>query len=106
MLLSIIKSEELQKVLLPTYKRQLMLIHQNGTNYVQSDIGIKRHHHPILMLEETAQGRITQMVVCKDAQDTLQLNTFSNEKGKWFRPIKTGRLFLEKYVIPDKINIA
>ncbi len=97
--LAIIKSEELQKVLLPTYNRRLMLIHQNKSVDAHSNIKIKKHHHPISIIEEKAQGRINQVVVCKDSHDTFQLNTYSSEKDNWFRPINTDRLFLEKYVL-------
>ncbi len=86
-------------MMLPTYKRQLMLIQQDEADDAQTDIKIWQHHHPILVLNEVDKGRINQKVVCKDRHGTFELNTFSSVENKWFRPLNTNSLFLEKYVI-------
>ncbi len=92
--------DQIQKLMLPSRKRQLILINTNST---KKDLDIKVHkfHHPITIFGNNDEG-IVQRFACRNG-GRKTANYFVVNKSTWtfpfdLDPLKAERLENKQYV--------
>lgn len=90
------KANKLQKMMLPSYHRQLVLLDQNTTDH-HHNIKVHRFHHPISIISNIGQN-IAQKLACRDGS-RLMTNYYKESKKSWITPFGVDSLDLERSVL-------
>ncbi len=89
---SLSKVDDLQKMLLPTYDRQLVVF-QEFSNSTKRGFKVHLHHYPILLLSKGQDTSGTVLnAVCKEDK-IIDLNMHAR---KWIKPITFAHEHMER----------
>ncbi len=87
------QAEIVQQIVMPTYKRQILLVQDNAT-LSETNFAVHKFHHPIVILE-AKKNLILQKVFCKNSNQIIA-NVYDNVWNHWTLPFTVDSMSLER----------